>query len=106
MNYSQLNPTQQTQAQFLFADSIFGVVSSTFNYEVDKGGNVTGRTPLGMEKSNGLKGKAGSTPRLEGLPAERITAEEYTRMDAVITQMADLIASMAYELSISAAVEA
>lgn len=89
--FSSLNKKQLTQVAYLFADEAFGTDASAYLYELDKGGDVKGRT---MDKQQTAMPRAQMRPEIkitvsqEANVTEEMIQRSRMNMDALAASVA------------------
>jgi hypothetical protein len=97
--FAQLDDTQRAQVAYLFADAHFGTDANSYRYELDRGGNVSGRTPLTIAMTTRARQSA---PVIVTVIEEVNTTDEmiqlaHTHMDALAASVAQKLFETQYQ---------
>lgn len=95
MRYPALSPLQQSQAETLFYDRLFGTDPAAFDYEIDMDGLVMGRMPLELTqgaRQHQARGTETTLSAVSGAPSPE-------RHEAAARAMLDLTRAVALSIT-------
>lgn len=98
--YSNLNESQRARIAYLFADDVFGTDARAYLYELDKQGNVTGRTAVKPTAPKAKRAKQSVPVIVTTAPEVNITDELIQHAGMSMDALAAFIADKLFQISI------
>jgi hypothetical protein len=98
--YSNLNESQRARIAYLFADAVFGTDTRAYLYELDKQGNVTGRTATNPTAPKAMRAKQSAPVIVTTAPEVNITDELIQHASMSMDALAAFVADKLYSTSI------
>jgi hypothetical protein len=94
--YSQLNQSQLDQVAYLFADKQFGTDAVAFVYELTEAGQITGRTPIHIDRSPG-RAKQNAPVKVIAVREVHVTEEQIKQAQMYMDALAAFVAREMYQ---------
>jgi hypothetical protein len=98
--YSNLNEIQRARVAYLFADAVFGTDTRAYLYELDKQGNVTGRTAAQPTAPKAKRAQQSAPVIVTTAPEVNITDELIQHASMSMDALAAFIAAKLFQISI------
>jgi hypothetical protein len=97
--YSNLNESQRARIAYLFADDAFGTDVRAYLYEVDKQGNVTGRTAAQPTAPKAMRAKQFAPVIVTTAPEVNVTDELIQHASMSMDALAAFVADKLFQKS-------